>query len=337
MSKLSLSVAKAAPKAAPNVADPQGVLGMFTWTETSLVLPDSLTYDAWEEVGRVLGRMERSVQWWIGDWVRFGERSYGEMYSQAIEETGRDYGTLRNDVWVAERFDLSRRRDNLSFGHHQEVAADPPSIADAWLDQAEAGGWTRDDLRKARRRAKAAEVTVPTLPAGKYAVILADPPWQYDFVEADNRAIENQYPTLGAEDIACLEDSDGRPVADLAADDAVLFLWATNPKLTEAMRVIEGWGFQYVTNLVWVKDRIGMGYWARQRHELLLVATRGSMSPPPEHQRPDSVIEFPRGRHSAKPPTVHEMIEAIWPDTPKVEVFAREGRAGWSVFGNQVA
>lgn len=336
MSKLSLSVEKYAPKRLPQVADPNGVLGMFLWTEVAVDLPEHLTFEAWEEVGRVIGRAGRAVQWWAGDWLRFGERRYGEMYSQGLDATGLDYGTLANYVYVTDRFESSRRRENLSFGHHQEVASEPPEVADAWLDQAEAEGWSIADLRKARRRAKAAEVSVPALPAGKYAVILADPPWQYDFVEADNRAIENQYPTLTADEIACLEDADGRPVADLAADDAVLFLWATNPKLTEALRVIEGWGFRYVTNLVWVKDRIGMGYWARQRHELLLVATRGEMSPPPEGQRPDSVIEFPRGRHSAKPPTVHELIESIWPDTPKVEVFARETRDGWGSFGNQL-
>lgn len=174
------------------------------------------------------------------------------------------------------------------------------------------------------------------LPPGKYAVLLADPPWRYDFVETDNRAIENQYPTLTADEIACYEDADGRPVADLAADDAVLYLWATNPKLVEAMRVIEGWGFTYVTNMAWVKDRVGMGYWARQRHELVLIATRGDFSPPPEPLRPDSVIEAPRAAHSAKPGALHDLIEAVWPDSPKVEVFAREQRPGWAVFGNQV-
>lgn len=174
------------------------------------------------------------------------------------------------------------------------------------------------------------------LPAGKYSILLADPPWQYDFVEADNRAIENQYPTLTADAIACYEDADGRPVADLPGADAVLFLWATNPKLVEALTVLEGWGFTYVTNMAWVKDKIGMGYWARQRHELLLIGRRGDMSPPPPDLRPDSVIEYPRGAHSAKPPNVHELIDRVWPDHRKVEVFGRQERPGWEVFGNQV-
>jgi N6-adenosine-specific RNA methylase IME4 len=239
---------------------------------------------------------------------------------------------------VASRVETSRRREVLSWSHHKEVAALEPAEQDAWLDRAEAEGWTRMDLRSAIKRGRVLAAPAASLPAGKFAVLLADPPWQYDFSPTDAaRAIENHYPTLTADEIACLEDADGRPVADLAADDAVLYMWATNPKVAEALTVIEGWGFRYVTNLAWVKDRIGMGYWARQRHELLLVATRGEMAPPPEHLRPDSVIEAPRRAHSEKPDAVHEFIEAIWPDVPKVELFAREARDGWAVFGNQVA
>lgn len=321
---------------APYPADPNGVMQMALWTATSLTLPDDLTIAAWQEFGAVLGRMERSVQWWTGDWVRFGEARYGEMYSQALDSMDREYGTLANYVYVSDRFDSSRRRENLSWGHHREVAADPPEVADKWLDVAESEALSVMELRKARRRSRVDVEAAVALPAGKYNVLLADPPWRYDFVEADNRAIENQYPTLTAEEIASFCDAAGRSVGDLAADEAVLFLWATNPKLTEAIDVIEGWGFQYVTNLVWVKDRIGMGYWARQRHELLLIAKRGQMSPPAESDRPDSVIEAPRGRHSAKPESVYELIERIWPNGAWVELFSRSPREGWAAFGNQL-
>ena len=185
------------------------------------------------------------------------------------------------------------------------------------------------ELRRARRRARFVNPQIE-LPPGQFPILLADPPWQYDFVEADNRAIENQYPTLSAEDIVGLKDAAGRAVSDVATEDAVLFLWATNPKLSEALTVIDGWGFTYLTNLVWVKDKIGMGYWARQRHELLLVAKRGDFPPPPENMRPDSVIMASRAGHSVKPPDVQLIIEAIWPELPKVELFARSGREGWA-------
>lgn len=329
MSKPSLSVQKAATTAVAPV-----IPGA---TATGLSLPLGLSYEAWEGIGRTLGEIASAHQWWLGDWWNYGEREYGEQASQAAEIGFRDPGSLSNIAAVAARIELPRRRGNLSFSHHAEVAYLDRAAQDALLDQAEAEGWNRHDMRSAVKRGRVATGSTGNLPAGKYSVLLADPPWRYEFNSTDAaRAIENHYPTLEADEIACLEDADGRPVADLAADDAVLFLWATNPKVAEALRVIEGWGFEYVTNLTWVKDRIGMGYWARQRHELLLVATRGDMSPPPEHLRPDSVIEFPRRAHSEKPPAVHEFIEAIWPDAPKIELFARVARPGWAVFGNQL-
>ena len=112
-------------------------------------------------------------------------------------------------------------------------------------------------------------------------MILADPPWRYDYTKADSRAIENQYPTLTLDGICEL------PVAQVFADKAILFLWATSPKVAEALQVMTAWGFDYRTCAVWVKDRIGMGYYFRQRHELLLVGTRGGMSA--------SCAERPRG------------------------------------------
>lgn len=315
-------------------ADPHGVMQLAIWTETSLTLPPDLPFEAWQEFGDVLGRIATSHQWWMGDWWRYGEAKYGERAAQALDSRWA-FQTWADAGWVAGRIETSRRREVLPWSHHKEVAALPPESQDAWLDRAAEEKLSHRELRYAIKRARIATTEGGTFPAGKYAVLLADPPWRYDHAP-DNREIENQYPTLTADEIACFEDADQRPVADLPAEDAVLFLWATNPKLTEAMRVIEGWGFQYVTNMVWVKDKIGMGYWARQKHELLLIAKRGDMSPPPEHLRPDSVIEAPRTRHSAKPASVYEFIESIWPNEPKVEVFSRSERAGWAAFGNQL-
>lgn len=172
--------------------------------------------------------------------------------------------------------------------------------------------------------------SAPPLPEGKYNLILSDPPWRYEHVKTESRAIENHYPTMTLEDICAL------PVAELADDDAVLFLWATSPKLAEAMQVIEAWGFEYRTCMVWVKDKIGMGHYARQRHELLLIARRGSPGVPLPADREDSVIEAPRGQHSEKPLAAYEAIERMYPFATKVEIFARNTRDGWSSWGNEV-
>lgn len=162
-----------------------------------------------------------------------------------------------------------------------------------------------------------------------YPVLYADPPWRYDYAETDNRVIENQYPTMAIEEICAL------PVSDLATPDAILFLWATSPKLAESMRVIESWGFTYRTCAVWDKQKIGMGYYFRQRHELLLVATRGSVPTPAPGDRVASVISEPREEHSAKPAKFAELIEAMYPTLPRIELFCRSPRKGWAVWGNQ--
>lgn len=169
----------------------------------------------------------------------------------------------------------------------------------------------------------------PLPEAGYFNLVLADPPWRYEHVKTESRAIENQYPTMGLAEIAALKVP--------AADDCVLFLWATSPKLAEAIGVIAGWGFTYRTCAVWDKEVIGMGYYFRQQHELLLVATRGEPGPPQEDSRLSSVIRSRRGKHSAKPEIVYEILERMYPHAARLELFARNQREGWTSWGNQLA
>jgi N6-adenosine-specific RNA methylase IME4 len=317
----------------PAPVDRHGVLQDPLWTPTSLALPDDLSFESWRDIGTVLGQLDRSLQWWMGDWWRYGEHRYGHRAAEALDSRWA-FQTWANAGYVAGVVEPSRRREVLSWSHHAEVAPLARGQQEDWLNRAQTGGWSRNELRTAIRQAR---VTAPgILPAGKYAVLLADPPWRFDFV-IESRAVENHYPTLRTGEIECFHDSLGRSVADLAADDAVLFLWATNPLLPDALAVMAAWGFEYKTNLVWVKDHIGLGWWVRGRHELLLVGTRGTISPPPPHLRPDSVIDAARGIHSAKPANAYDLIESVWPDVPKVELFARSRRDGWSAFGNQLA
>ncbi len=164
---------------------------------------------------------------------------------------------------------------------------------------------------------------------GTFAVIYADPAWSYDSSESDSRVIENQYPTMTLDEICNLD------VPSITHDDAVLFLWTTSPKLEEAFKVLDAWGFTYRTCAVWDKEKMGMGYYFRQQHELLLVATKGKLPTPLPETRPPSVIRFPRGEHSVKPEVVYLMIEEMYPDLPKIELFCRSPREGWAIWGNQ--
>lgn len=190
------------------------------------------------------------------------------------------------------------------------------------------------EVRRAERLNNLAEISKGNAELStdqKYPIIYADPPWRYENppMGGTNRSIENHYPTMTLEEICAL------PVSDLATEDAMLYLWATAPKLAECFKVIESWGFEYRTNLVWDKELIGMGYHARNQHEILLVAKRGNIPPPSAGTQPSSVHREKRGEHSAKPTFYYEMIEAAYPQLPKIELFSRAPREGWAAWGNQ--
>ncbi len=162
----------------------------------------------------------------------------------------------------------------------------------------------------------------------QFGVVLADPPWRYnEGTTTPNRRIELQYPTMELDDIAALD------VPAVAAESCVLFLWATSPKLDDALEVMRAWGFEYITSAVWVKDKIGTGRWFRGRHELLLVGRKGSAPPPALGTQPESVIHADRREHSRKPDEVYTLIEAMFPSLPKLEMFARAARPGWDAWG----
>ncbi len=164
--------------------------------------------------------------------------------------------------------------------------------------------------------------------AQKYpSLVLADPPWKYEFAETDSRQIENQYPSATVEDII-----DHRPETQ---NDCVLLLWATVAKLEEALEVMRGWGFTYKTHAVWDKQKIGMGYWFRGQHELLLVGTKGKISPPEAEHRVSSIFSEERGKHSEKPQCIYEWIENAFPTLKKLEMYCRNPREGWLAWGNE--
>jgi N6-adenosine-specific RNA methylase IME4 len=191
-----------------------------------------------------------------------------------------------------------------------------------------------DSNRRRIDAAAALAATTHALPIGqqRWPLILADPPWQYECPGgiSANRRIENHYPTMTLDEICALE------VGALAMDDCVLFLWITAPLLYLAFRVLAAWGFEYKTNLAWDKEIIGTGRFVRSQHEHLLLATRGNPPKPPTAVVPASVIRERRREHSRKPESAYAIIEAMYPDLPKLELFARHRRPGWTSHGNQL-
>jgi len=162
-----------------------------------------------------------------------------------------------------------------------------------------------------------------------YGVLYADPPWKYETFSENgmDRSADNHYPTMSMFDMLAIEIP--------AADDCVMFMWATVPMLPEALDLLSTWGFDYKSHICWIKDRQGTGYWTRNKHELLLIATKGNVPAPAMGTQPPSVIELPLGKHSEKPAFFADMISTLYPTTPKLEMFARVGRVGWDVIGNE--
>ena len=197
-------------------------------------------------------------------------------------------------------------------------------------------GGLRNALKGDRRASRVTELAEATRKASRsigkklYPVIYADPPWRFEPYSRDSgldRSADNHYQTMTLEELKELKVP--------AAPNAVLFMWATNPMLPEAIALMQAWGFTYKSNFAWVKDKPGTGYWNRNRHELLLVGTRGNIPAPAPGEQYHSVISASRGRHSAKPAAFVEMIDDMFQELEGIELFARGPRLGWDVWGNE--
>ncbi|MFD9904208.1 LmbU family transcriptional regulator [Streptomyces sp. NPDC059063] len=133
-----------------------------TVQKSGMILSQDLSERSWERIGSSLRELTNSSAWWLGDWLIFGETTYGwRRYREAVDRTGLDYQTLRNYAWVARRFEHHRRRDTLSFAHHAEVTRLSPPEQDYWLRKAEQQKWSRNELRKAVRASLAEQNGTP--------------------------------------------------------------------------------------------------------------------------------------------------------------------------------
>jgi N6-adenosine-specific RNA methylase IME4 len=166
----------------------------------------------------------------------------------------------------------------------------------------------------------------PELPNGEYNVIYADPPWNYD-QDTSRGGVAHEYDTMSIDDICALDVP--------AADNAILYLWTTVTHAKEAFQVMDAWGFEYKTQAVWDKQNYGVGFWFRGGHELLYVGVKGDVSPPASDVRRSSVFREAAREHSAKPDKVRAYIERAHPEGEKLELFSRDGRVGWTMWGDE--
>ncbi|MBF0093942.1 MAG: ParB N-terminal domain-containing protein [Alphaproteobacteria bacterium] len=171
----------------------------------------------------------------------------------------------------------------------------------------------------------------PPLPQGPFRVIVADPPWAYDARAADaSHRAANPYPQMDIDAIRAM------PVAELAHDDAILWLWTTNSHLREAFTVLDAWGFAHKTILTWAKDRMGTGDWLRGQTEHCLMAVRGK--PVVTLSNQTTLLRGPLREHSRKPEMFYALVETLCPapEGGRLELFARQTRPGWIAAGAEV-
>ena len=168
----------------------------------------------------------------------------------------------------------------------------------------------------------------------RYDFIMADPPWSFKTYSAkgQEKSASSQYSVMDGGSINSL------PVGSLASPDCLLWLWVTNPMLREGIACLEAWGFTFKTAGHWVKRgasgklAFGTGYVLRSAGEPFLI---GAIGKPKTTRSVRSVIEGPRREHSRKPDEAYAAAQALMPDAKRLDLFAREHRAGWDTFGNE--
>ena len=171
------------------------------------------------------------------------------------------------------------------------------------------------------------------LPKDKFTVIYADPPWAYNDKQGGSisekyGSAEKHYPSMTLSELEALQ------ISEIAADNCVLWLWATSPLLEDALQLSKAWGFKYKAQFIWDKIKHNMGHYNSVRHELLLICTRGSCVPQISKLF-DSVQSIERAEHSRKPDEFRHIIDTIYPEGNRVELFARRQAKGWQTWGNE--
>jgi N6-adenosine-specific RNA methylase IME4 len=248
-------------------------------------------------------------------------------YKQAVDKIAEHSEELKDSILAGELG--TTKKEILQLG---KVLEQEPEIGEKAINEIVSGnGKTfKQGIAFARRIDRQHEAQ--QLPDEVFNVIYADPPWQYSNSGLEGSA-EKHYPTMPTNEICELVTNEEIHIAD----NAVLFLWVTNPLLIDGLQVIKSWGFKYKTNIVWAKPYKNMGksgWYIQGHHELLLIATRGNCIP---HLQPQSVQSFPRQAHSVKPLQFREMIEDMYPHYNYLELFARNQpeRNNWIFWGNE--
>lgn len=289
------------------------------------------------------------------DWARrkgFGKKTEQHCYSYAMRaeikmgemlaatEDERAKGAAAGGKKTSPRGSYTERRDDTptlaDLGVTKKESAQAQMLASLSKAKQEAvivGTLKRSEARRQLRR-DGLKDRIAALPEGKFRVIYADPPWHYNDqrLTGDHRestAATYHYPTMSLAELEALN------VRKLAAEDSVLFLWATFPLIPDALTILRAWGFTYKTAFIWHKPRGSFGHYHKADAELLLVSTHGSCTPEMD-TRTSQIIAAATSGHSRKPEKFRQLIDVLYEAGPRIELFARgPGAKGWTVHGNE--
>ena len=232
---------------------------------------------------------------------------------------------------------------NLEIDPYGVVYADPPWDYGRDFDAASLG---KSRMNVDTHYPTMSNEQLKNLEIDPYGVVYADPPWHFkrdpDAAYPGNPNttfnLSNQYPTMSNEEISAL------PIKDIVAKDAACFMWTTDAHMPAALEIMKAWGFTYKTiAFVWIKkEKSGkqvkmLAPWTLKGMELCLLGTRGAMTQHKKDNTVSQIVEAARGRHSQKPLEVAHRIERLFPDLPKIELFARDAKPGWACWGNEVS
>ena len=260
------------------------------------------------------------------DWIILGKWKIGDRLKLDIEKFGKpEYGSKRMEN-LAKDLDISKVELYRCLQLREKFHSVKQLPKKSW-------NYIANHILPLPRREP--ENEPEPLPKGKYNIILADPPW--NFWGGGHKNQSQHYDTLTIDKLSSME------VEKLAADDCIIFLWATFPILPEAIELLHQWGFNYATvGFVWVKPTKkdnrkwfwGLGYWTRSNTEICLIGTKGSIER--KSASVHQIICEPPREHSRKPDVVREKIVELVGDLPRIELFARQKVEGWDAYGKEI-
>lgn len=328
-------------------------VGAYKTTFTGIEIVRDSTIKEWENYGHILKRIDEAKQWAIGDWLKDGKKHYGDgLYEKASLVLGIEVGKLKQYKSTSDNLETCLRKHLLTWSHHYELLSikkiiqnetgkyelskdiDMDKIQD-FLNKAEKDKLSVRELRNVVSDYKREQQEVIRLAnePDKYNIIYADPPWQYnDKQETDmlGGAVKH-YNTMTIQDICNL------PIKNITAENSVLFIWVTSPLLEDVFNVINSWGFKYKSSFIWDKVGHNMGHYNSVRHELLLIATKGSMTPENKKLYDSVQVIEKTDKHSQKPIEFLNIIDNLYPSGKRIELFAREKlKDNWDNWGNEL-